>query len=325
MSEVENIFGDKIVEDDVFGASSPPDVKAEPEKETTDPTAKVEAKVETKVETKGEAPGDAESEAKATPDGEDADPTDAEMAEYPNRTQKRIKTLLAQRDEARGAATTAQQAADYSKPITEFMHKNDIPMEDMDIVLGLTAQLRQGNFSGFLEGIQPYIDLAMQYTGQVLPEDLQTQVNQGYVSQEVASELASRRAQGAWQEQANQRNQQQQREQTVNAVADTIKMAVTNWETQIRQTDPDYSLKADLVQRNSRALIQQNGPPQTPEVALAYAKKAYEDANQQIARFQPKPKATQLSPNSVHQASTTPVAEPSSMLEAVEIALRNEG
>ena len=253
------------------------------------------------------AEGTPNSDTDPLPEG---DPTEEEMANYSQKANQRIRGLV----EERNHANAQYQAV---APMLDYMQKNDIPMQDVDVILGFAACLRNGDFAGFLQGVQPYIDLAQQYTGQALPADLQQQVQQGYVSPEIAKELSQRRAQVHVQNNDAQLRQNADKAQIAQMRADNIRSAVTSWEQQIRQSDPDYDLKADMVRRTSQAMMQEHGTPQTPEQALQLAKAAYDEVNGQAQRFRPAPKATSRNPNSTgQQGGSSPKAEPTSMMEA---------
>lgn len=272
-------------------------------------------------------PETAEGEQSKTPEGAQtpeaekeldlkSDPTEEELKHYSQKANERIRNLVEQRN-------AATERAKVVEPILDFLQKNDIPGQDLDVMLDLTARLRHGDFAGFLKGVQPYLDLARQYTGQQLPRDLQQQVNQGYVSPEIARELAQRRAQG----QFNQGRMQQQeaaiRQNQAQTRAQLVRQTVVDWERQTRASDPDYDLKADVVRRTAQALMQENGPPQTPEQALQVVKAAYEEVNGHMRRFRPQPKPTSRTPASTgQQGGSTPVAEPKSMMEAAVQALQ---
>lgn len=255
-------------------------------------------------------PGDDDAEGDL-PDSDEL--TDAERKSMSKRAARRIEQLLNDRREAR-------EQAEKAKPILDYMRQNDIPMQDVDVVLGMAAQLRHGDFAGFLRTINPYVNLARQYVGEVLPPDLKEQVDKGFVSQKVARELAARRAQSQVQAQQAQRAQRSAQEEVRHLRGEAIRSAVTNWEQQTQKTDPDYGAKADLVRRTAQALIAENGPPQTPEQAVEVVKQAYKEANEAVSRFRPKPKATQPQPESVHQTSKSPAPEPQSMLDVVRMA-----
>lgn len=264
----------------------------------------------------GKADGEAEGtkkddEGELDPSFLKQDPTPEEVGKYSRKAQARIRDLIEQRN---GAAQQAQAVA----PILDFLQRNDIPQQDLDVVLNLTARLRHGDFAGFLEGVKPYVNLAMQYTGQTLPADLQKQVREGYVSPEIARELAQRRVQEQVTQSRHQSETQRTQQQLVQSRAQAIRQTVTNWEQQARAKDPDYGLKADVVRRTAQALMQERGVPQSPEQALEYVETAYLEVNEQMKRLRPAPKATAPTPSSTSSArgNTAPASEPKSMFEA---------
>jgi hypothetical protein len=253
-------------------------------------------------------------EQEALPEG---DPTDEELKDYSQKANARIRDLVSQRNEAR-------EAAQQVEPIMDFLNEHQIPRDDLDIMLDLTARLRHGDFAGFLQGVTPYINLAQQYTGQVLPPDLQQQVNQGYVSPEIAKELSQSRAQLQVSQNNVQEAQRTAQIQQAENRAGTIRSAIDKWEAQTRQSDPDYELKADMVRRTSQALMQENGIPQTPQDAIQVAKAAYDEVNKQTQNFRPQKKPTTPSPNATGQSGgSAPTAEPTSLMEAAMQGLQN--
>lgn len=252
-----------------------------------------------------------DDEAEPDPSFLKSDPTTEEVANYSRKAQARIRDLIEQRNEA----ASRSQAVE---PILDFLHKNDIPQQDLDVVLDLTARLRHGDFAGFLQGVQPYVNLALQYTGQVLPADLRQKVQEGYVSPEIARELAQRRAQEQVLTSRHQAETQRSRQEVVSTRADVIRQTVTSWEERTRAQDPDYALKADVIRRTAQAYMAENGPPQTPQQALEYVNRAYAEVNEQVRRLRPQPKATTPNPSSTSsvRATHTPASEPNSMFDA---------
>ena len=239
-----------------------------------------------------------------------AEPTDAELENYSKKAQSRIRNLIDQRN-------AAAEAARQVEPILDFLEKNDIPGQDLDVVLDLTARLRHGDFAGFLQGVQPYVNLAMQHTGQILPPDLKQQVDKGYVSPQIARELAQTRAQQQFGQHNAARNQQNTQQALVQERATNIRTAITNWETQARANDPDYGLKADVVRRTAQAYMQERGVPQTADQAIAFVNEAYAEVNKQMQNFRPAPKPTLDNPSSTaSKGGTVPQSEPGSMMEA---------
>lgn len=253
------------------------------------------------------------------------DPSKEELDRYHSRTRKRIEKLLDQRNQARAETEALKADAQLGVGFKEYLRQNDIAKEDLGVLLDLGAALRRGDMQTFYQGVKPYIDLAEEALGIRVPADLQQQVQQGYMSNEAAS-LMSRERHARMVAEANaQRMQQMQHaQQTQQQVAQTqhaIASSVSQWEAQVRQSDPDYGLKQDAVKNLIWAVVQERGAPQSPEHAVEIAKEAYARANNMVAQWQPKPKATSPVPSSVHR-STGVSAEPKSLMEAASIALQ---
>jgi hypothetical protein len=269
-------------------------------------------------ETPSTVPADGKAKSTAEDEGSEfdpaflrEDPTPEELGKYSRKANARIRDLVEQRN-------VANQQAQAVAPILNFLRENDIPQQDLDVILNLTAQLRHGNFAGFLEGVRPYVELARQYTGQVLPPDLQKQVKEGYVSPEIARELAQRRANAQITQARHQADNQRSQQEVGQLRANAIRQSVTQWEQQTRAQDPDYDLKADLVRRTAQALMQEHGVPQSPQQAIEYVSRAYTEVNEQAKRFRPAPKATAPVPSSTSSArgNSAPAVEPNSMFDA---------
>lgn len=290
------------------GTSSDPVSEDADSKDAGDPAPKADADGKKD----GEDDPSGKSDEEKLPEG---DPTEEELKDYSHKANARIRDLVAQRNEA-------QAVVDRVQPFLDFVEKNDIPGEDLDVMLDLTAKLRHGDFGGFLQGIAPYVSLAQQYTGQVLPPDLQEQVKNGYVTPEIAKELAQNRARVQVNESHLKASQQQNARQRAESAASEVRSAITQWERQTQQSDPDYALKADLIRRTSQALMQEHGSPRNAQEAIHLVNAAYEEVNRQTAGFRPAKKPTAASPRSTGQSGgSAPTAEPKSMMDAALQAL----
>jgi hypothetical protein len=253
------------------------------------------------------------------------DPTEVELDTYKPDTRRRIEQLLAQRNEARQASERYKADADAFGQFRDWQAANQLENDDINLLLDAGAALRRGDFRGFLERAIPYIDAARQAVGDLLPADLQAQVDEGSIPWETARELGMHRINEArLQTEANTIRQtvdltaqRQLAEQTYAAVAD--------WEARTKARDPDWVLKQDVVERFSSALVMSKGRPTSPQQAVAMAQEAYEEANRVLGRVQPQPTATRPSPSSnVHHANGNGSAapEPRTLMEAAILGLQ---
>lgn len=325
------------------GATSDPDPSKSgdpPAKEAAKPedaeaAAKGKAKPEdAKAAAKGEAkPEDAEAAAKGEDDadaaeGGDAEDaplgelTDAELDSYKPRVQKRIKHLLGQIDALKEDAGKHQQ-------FVQFLETNQLTPDDTKLLLGAGVALRRGDFATFLQAVEPYVQLAREATGAALPPDLQQQVDDGYITRELAAEVAQSRhaAQRARNEavtasqRANQTTAAAQEQRRAD-LARQVHSTIASWETKTRASDPDYDAKADAVTRYVRAAVAEKGLPTTPEQAIEIANAAYAEVNTLLGQAKPKPKPTRPTPSGVSTTGTPVQSAPRTLEEAAYAGLR---
>jgi hypothetical protein len=265
-----------------------------------------------------------------TADGQDGqedlpdDPTPEELSRYTSRTRKRIGKLLDQRKELQMEVQTLRGEADMGRGVREYLQQNDIQKEDFAVLLDLGAALRRGDWQTFYAGVKPYVQVAEEALGVRLPQDLAQRVQQGHMTTDAARQFSQERyarqmaEANAYRTQAAVESAQQRA--MVTEMQNEIAGAVSNWENQVRQTDPDYGLKQDAVKNILWAVVREQGAPQSPQHAVEIAKEAYRRANELTSRMAPKPRATAPVPSSIHR-STGATAEPKNMMEAAMLGL----
>jgi len=242
------------------------------------------------------------------------DVPEAEIEAYAPKAGRRVRKLLKERYELR-------QEVQHLQPLREQIQQNDLTNEDVQMSLQAAGLLRQGRFAEFEEFMRPLVAAVQQATGQALPPDLQEQVAQGYVSPEIASQLAASRAQLAWQESQVEQQRARQQQEAVRQQETALRVqqqAIGDWETQIRQQDPDYSQKESEVQTQMRAILQVQGRPETPEAAVAMARAAYDKATALYSRAIPTRNPTRAVPTAgVSGRAAHP--KPQTLSEAVRL------
>lgn len=234
------------------------------------------------------------------------------------KTQHRIRSLVAQTKELTPKAQNWTQ-------LTQWVEQNGLTQQEFEGALELMALLKHNPVEAH-KRLQPMLQQTARFVGEALPDDLQEAVDQGRVSEDAARELAARRAQDDFRRQreteqaARQREQQayEQQQQQVQQAAQAVGAAVTAWEGEWKQTDPDYARKQPLVSQAVSHLIATRGAPATPEAAVALAKEARERVEEHLRTFLPKPRH-QVPPTG--GSSARAAAAPSNSLEAAKRAL----
>jgi len=259
----------------------------------------------------------------ATATQTDADPTEAELKKLRPETRKRFERLLSQRNEYRQNLEAVQPELAEHRQLRGYLTEHQLAAEDVNVLLGVGAALRRGDYKSFLDGVSPYIIAAQEALGLRISTDLQQQVNEGLIDENTARELTRVRHRAAQAEarlqDANRVTETTQQVQHV----DQIRSAVDSWEASIRQRDPDYAQMSGAVRRYAQGLLQERGTPRTPQEAVALTQDAYDEAKEAFRKAQPAPRPTRNGPSSIHVATGTPTAQPRTMKEAVVMALAN--
>ena len=228
----------------------------------------------------------------------------------------RFKKLINERNELRPKAEQYDQ-------ITGYLQREGLSPEEAAKGFEIMSLMKNNPLEA-AKALQPYLDNLSVATGQTLPQDVQQRVDDGYIDESDAAEIARLRAenqrigsqQAVTQEQISRSNLQQSQTQTVNAVV--------AWEQKIRSSDPDYDLKADELDDRVKVIMSDrraagNASRLSPDEALGIAKQAYEEVNRRTqARVGNKKPIRSASGGKL---GGTPHAEPSSLMEAVQNAL----
>jgi hypothetical protein len=231
---------------------------------------------------------------------------------------------LSENEDLKRQMQPLRSQADTTTQLQAFLKQSDIAKEDFGLVLDLAAAMRRGDFQSFLQGVMPYVQLAQESLGITLPPDLAQAVRQGHMTQDAARYVAQERTARQLAEtkfnrvntEVTVRNQTQAREQFQASVAQTV----AAWEQEAKKSDPDYARKEPLIRDLLHAVVQERGPPRSPQEAVDIARLAYERANAIAGRFNPQPRATRPVPSSINRLNGAR-PEPSSLKEAVHMAL----
>lgn len=236
----------------------------------------------------------------------------------------RFKQLVSQRNELRQQIEQMQPAAQEYQEVRNFMDQNNLNDGEVAQALQILALLKSDPLAA-KEAMKPTLDLFAQLSGDTIPQDIKQRLDEGYLDEQGAKELAALRArtnlnqhqQIEGQRQAAERQQaEMQRQQSANLYS-----AVANWEQQIASRDADYAKLQPLVMQATQAALA-NGRPQTPEQALQIVEAAYKQVQENVKAFMPK-KAAQRTLTSTNSVSTAASPKPTSLLEAVTQAANN--
>jgi hypothetical protein len=217
-----------------------------------------------------------------------------------NQMRQRVRALAPQAERGAAVETYLQQAG---LTIEEFR-------EGQEVMALIKRDPRAA-----LAKLEERVTELRRYVGVDLPDDLQQDVEAGYITEERARELS--------QERAGRVHAEQSLRATTQATAQHAMLSdVAAWESTIRQTDPDFARKLPFVQEKARlAVLSLGRPVRDGAEAVGIVKQAYADTNAMLRGFAPQPAATRPSPASAASAPAASV-QPKNIYEAARMALR---
>ena len=254
------------------------------------------------------------------------DPNAAELGAYKGGAKRRVEKLVKQRNEARAEASRLKELEPQAKAaesVTKYLRDNDIAKDDFLLTLELAAAMRRGDFKTFYEGVKPYMQLAEEYLGVQLPQDLQQRVSEGHMTTQAARLFARERMDRMLAE--SQRIRQAQvydgatNAQARVALANNVTNEVNRWEQATMAADPDYARKKAAVQDTMWAVVREQGAPQSPEHAVQIAQESYRRVNERYRSWAPPRSPTSRQPSSTGRTNGA-APEAKTLKEAVMMA-----
>lgn len=269
--------------------------------------------------------------ADATKDGEAASESDdlseEDLARLKPKTRKRIETLAAEvKDRDTKLAEISPKAENFEK-IQRFVDEAGLSKDDVNQGFDVMRNLKNDPLKAY-EQLKPIFAQLQQIAGEVLPPDLQGEVDQGRLTEAHARELTLARSKAAVNgqriESIETRNRAQREKQEFEQTVDGVASAVTAWEQTTSKGDPDWKLKQPRIQELVELEImrrQRSQPDYFPskDEAIAMSKKALTTVEGELKRFAPQRR--QMTTPDPDAGSSRSVAAPKNMLEAVKIGL----
>lgn len=152
------------------------------------------------------------------------------------------------------------------------------------------------------------------FTGDLLPADLRTAVDEGKLTEEYAKELSKARNQEKFAQQQVQQTRQQQALQQQQQYQEKLYTSLENWQTRIAKTDLEFVPKADPSAPDGKfelfvhkfALDAKSVSDKSIENLLAVADKAYQSVNASVKKFGPKLNGNKVLRSTQSTSTTAP-------------------
>ena len=255
----------------------------------------------------------------ADPDNQDPPeateaPAEAEDDEtkYPKRAQKRIRELVEEKKSLEVEATRYRN-------VETFLRDNGLAPDEAADGLQIMALAKTNPVEAW-ERIKPWVEKVAVAAGVIMPNDLQQQVQQGYLTRDAALELSKTRAKLGAVEAQRQFEQQRAQEQAAMNYQQSIIGAATTWEQDRRVKDPNFEAKLPALQREIAYLHATEGRPNTPEGVKDQCERAYKAVNAQVrgaVAAQTAPARRAVSPVTGGQVAGNPAPRPESTLDII--------
>ena len=275
---------------------------------------------------------DAEADKETGDEGEDADKSkgsaDEEAAKdadklLPFHDHPRWKQKLAEIEDLKTAVAESEEAVQATDRLSDYLTAQHLSVDEFNNLLQIGG-LMKNDPAKALEALTPYYSKLLEVTGNTLPDDLRTAVDQGMLTEDYAIETAKARA-NANITKFNADNQQQLHEaQAQTTQVNTLGDAASDWERNWQASDPDYSKKAIRVQERIELAVHRNEltGASTPAEVVAACEKYKGEVEAELRALIPKPKAVDANPGSGTGGSGSAAANaPKSLIEAMEVAI----
>lgn len=268
--------------------------------------------------------------------GDPQDPTEDELKSYSHTAQSRIRELVDRRKAAESQITERDQQIEELRPRAEridklesFMRANSVSHQDLDNAVNISALIQTGRYDQALQLMGPIYQELLDRTGNILPQELQQEVEAGYITRQRALELHKSRKSSenatAREKAATERDQRESAERAHANRVDMMTRAGDAWASEKKTSDPDWSTKQDLV--NSELELQlrriaQSTPQDLPRDIAGVRKLldgCLKTVEGRLKVFRPAPQA--ITPTTGRPAGAGAQSKPATYMDAINQAL----
>src|SRR5262245_14291046 len=161
------------------------------------------------------------------------DPTEAELKKLRPQTRRRVEQLISQRNLARTELDQLRPEAEQHRQLQGYLNHHQLAPDDVNALLSVGAALRRQDYQGFLDGVTPYVIAAQEALGLRVARDLQTQVEDGTLSEDAAREMTRTRHRAMQAEHRLKEQGAQHQTETQQRNVAAVRTAVDQWEQNI--------------------------------------------------------------------------------------------
>jgi hypothetical protein len=253
-------------------------------------------------------------------DGVQLPQDEADDAKLPFHKHPRFQQVIQERSAFRREIDLLKPDADEWKAVKTYMDTNSLSADEVAEGFKIMAAMKSDPIRA-KDMLSVYWNRLEDFTGGRLPDDLQQKVNDGEVSDDVASELARRRNEADFLRQQQAYSAMQAQEQFAmqqQATAQNVmRDVVVNWESGIKTRDADYAVKSPFIVDKVKSMMMVH-QPRTPQEAIALVEQAYSEVNSSLRRITPSRQPAMTVKSETSSANVTPA--PKSLQDAIRMA-----
>ena len=252
------------------------------------------------------------SDDSALKDGTDQKEDPSRLAEkLPFHNHPRWKEMINERDQLKPAAEQYQK-------ITTFMNNNSLSTQEMAEGMQVMALMKNDPVSAYAK-LKGYLDNLAPVVGEILPDDIRQKVDDGFIDEESAKELARLKAEKDFHSQRYLEQQSKQERQTSEQNQRAMYESVATWEQVEKAKDPDWSAKYEMVMDRVKSLLSEK-QPQNSQEAVEVARRALAEVNSRLRPLAGRSTNLRGPTSSLSSGNTRPA--PRSLEDVVRLGLQ---
>ena len=273
------------------------------------------------------AEGEAGKETPAKPDGKDDVSDDALLAtldqlkaDVPLGKIERFREVLLENRQLKGATEQYRALDETLNDIGADARRMGLTADDL-AALFAWPRLLAADPAKAVEQIRMFASQWEERVGATLPADLQKRVEEGFLDEAGAKEMAKLRAESALTKTRADVDAQDRERAGIQHRQNSIRDSVNAYQAELRAHDPDYTPEKHAMTIDAlTTLVHVRGVPTTVEDARAMAKEAYDTVSARLKVFKPAPRSI-ANPSVGRRLNKPAESQPKSMREAIERSL----
>jgi hypothetical protein len=168
--------------------------------------------------------------------------------------------------------------AERARILDDFVAKNRLDREDVANALQIAAVVRNDPAKA-LELLKPLVDQLSEYSGSKLPEDLQTKLDRGAISEEDAREIATLRGKKRFEE-------EDAKVSAAKSHVDRMTKTIDGWQESAKAKDFAFDKKFPLLNQVFQYRVA-SSPPKNEAEMVKLLEDCYSFVNDSVSKFAP--------------------------------------